>query len=935
MNNPKDDTTKISPQEEIDHWQRIKGIISAALELNGSDRDAFLSKACGSDSGMRDELDKLLDAYSGGDSFLEKPPYSDHPPASEHKTLSLGDRISKGTPGSLVAGTILGSRYRIIGLLGKGGMGEVYKAEDIRLSQLVALKFLPGSMENDKDALERFHQEVKVARQVSHPNVCRVFDIGEVDGRHFLSMEFIDGDDLSSLLRRIDRFSPERAIEISRQLCIGLAAIHNQGILHRDFKPANVIIDSQGRIRITDFGIASLVDEVNTDLARAGTPAYMSPEQIRGRGINVRSDIYSLGLVLYEIFTGKPTFRGDSLPELLRKQELESPTTPSVHVKGFDPLIEQIILQCLEKDPSDRPVSALHVAMALPGGNPLQVALEAGQTPSPEMVAAAPKKGAIRPAWALTGLVGGLAMLALCIFGAMKISINNRVPFAKSGEVLSERISEITARLGYTDSVAEKRAGFFYDPSYLNSLGVNPRPEDVERLGSGQPPLLKFREFRNPRYYEVLASDGTLWEPPIPNGSGQKAITVDSRGRLIEFAAAPPQTPSENKAAADFKVAFLLAGLDQAQFREVPPKWTPPVAFSEWRAWEGTVPDHKELALRVEAASFDGKIVFFKLLYPWTGLQANAEEQNTARHLAGLFMMIAVISAVTLAACFLAWRNIRSGSGDRRGAFKVACLVLVAVGIGRLLAMNHIPSITAELARFSLALKSALFYAFFTWVLYLALEPIVRRNLPDLIVSWNRILIGDWRDPLVARDVLIGTLWGVAHMMLPFLGMYTERLVYGDQRIMASDSAVAALERWPSMFLSVIGEFVAIGFIFVCTFSIFFLIVRRRSFAWWAMFGLLSSIEVLFFTRTLVYLPFTLAVCLIWTTVTARVGLVASLFGFVVFQWLESSLLTSNLSAWYSNGMLMTLGVILFLLVYGSWVAGAREVLSGNRFSVD
>ena len=161
----------------------------------------------------------------------------------ENKTAIKGNTTGDARSGDFVAGTILASRYRIIGLVGKGGMGEVYKAEDLQLSQVVALKFLPDAVVGDEDALSRFRAEVRNARQVSHVNVCRVFDIGEIDGRHFLSMEFVDGDDLSELLTRVGRFTHERAVEISRQLCVGMEAIHKAGILHRDFKPANIIID--------------------------------------------------------------------------------------------------------------------------------------------------------------------------------------------------------------------------------------------------------------------------------------------------------------------------------------------------------------------------------------------------------------------------------------------------------------------------------------------------------------------------------------------------------------------------------------------------------------------------------------------------------------------------------------------------------------------
>ena len=226
-------------------------------------------------------------------------------------------------------------------------MGEVFKAEDIKLNQTVALKFLPDKLEKDKSALERFHAEVRNARQVSHKNVCRVFDIGEIDGRHFLSMEFIDGDDLSSLLRRIGRLPSDKAIEISRQLCFGLAAIHEAGILHRDLKPANVIIDSRGKARITDFGIAGIEEELTGGEIRVGTPAYMSPEQITGKEVTPKSDIYSLGLLLYEIFTGKQTFQADSIDDLLRKQQTTAPTNPSEVLKDIDPMLKKL-LQCLE-----------------------------------------------------------------------------------------------------------------------------------------------------------------------------------------------------------------------------------------------------------------------------------------------------------------------------------------------------------------------------------------------------------------------------------------------------------------------------------------------------------------------------------------------------------------------------------------------------------
>ena len=287
--------------------------------------------------------------------------------------------------GRFEPGTILGGRYRIVERVGRGGMGEVYRADDLKLGQPVALKFLPPDVDRDPARLTQLHTEVRMARQVSHPNVCRVYDIDEIDGATFLSMEYVDGEDMASLLRRIGRFPEDRALEIARQVCAGLAAAHERDVIHRDLKPANVMLDGTGRVRITDFGLAGASGEA----LRAGTPAYMAPEQLSGGDVTARSDIYSLGLVLYEIFTGQRALDGKNLAELIHKREQSGILPPTAIVKSLDPKIELAIMRCLKPEIGERPVSALAVAAALPGGDPLAAALAAGETPSPDMVAAA------------------------------------------------------------------------------------------------------------------------------------------------------------------------------------------------------------------------------------------------------------------------------------------------------------------------------------------------------------------------------------------------------------------------------------------------------------------------------------------------------------------------------------------------------------------
>src|SRR5262245_47839225 len=309
-------------------------------------------------------------------------------------------------PGSLIA-----NRYRVVSLLGRGGMGEVYAADDLKLGQRVALKFLPMKRGKSSSWRDRFYAEVRMARQVSHPNVCRVYDVGESKGQLFLSMEFVDGEDLASLLRRIGRLPDDKAVEIAKQLCAGLAAAHHSGVLHRDIKPSNVMIDGKGHARITDFGLAIVALDASEEAEPGGTPGYVAPELLDGAAPSVQSDLYAAGLVLYELFTGKRAFDARSLEELHRKQKEANPIPPSNVVKGLNPAVERAILRCLNPDPSQRPRSALSVAALLPGGDLLSAALAAGETPSPEIVAVAGPEGSLRPAVAWASLAVAVALI--------------------------------------------------------------------------------------------------------------------------------------------------------------------------------------------------------------------------------------------------------------------------------------------------------------------------------------------------------------------------------------------------------------------------------------------------------------------------------------------------------------------------------------------
>src|SRR4051812_3139426 len=261
--------------------------------------------------------------------------------------------------GRFVPGTIVAGRYRMAGLLGEGGMGEVYRATDLTLGQSVALKFLPETAAGNTRLLERFHGEVRIARQVSHPNVCRVYDIGEIEGVPFISMEYVDGEDLCTLLQRIGRLPCDKALDTARKVCTGLAAAHSRGVIHRDLKPQNIMMNRRGEILIMDFGLAAIADHLEGLEVRNGTPAYMSPEQLRGAEVTAKSDIYALGLVLYELFTGKRPYEAKTVPQLIDQQESAQLSSMTAIAADVDPAVERIIRNCLNPDPHKRPNSAL------------------------------------------------------------------------------------------------------------------------------------------------------------------------------------------------------------------------------------------------------------------------------------------------------------------------------------------------------------------------------------------------------------------------------------------------------------------------------------------------------------------------------------------------------------------------------------------------
>ncbi len=845
---------------------------------------------------------------------------------NENKTEIKGNTTGGSPKGDFVAGTVLASRYRIIGLVGKGGMGEVYKAEDIKLSQTVALKFLPESYQNDSDMLERFHAEVRNARQVSHVNVCRVFDIGEIDGRHFLSMEFVDGDDLSELLTRVGRFTSERAVEISRQLCVGMEAIHKAGILHRDFKPANIIIDKKGIARITDFGIAGIESEIAKDGIRAGTPAYMAPEQITGKEVSVRSDIYALGLVIYEIFTGKQAFVADNVVDLIKKHQTETPTNPSEIVKGIDPLVESVIAQCLEKDPKNRPQSALHVAMALPGGNPLQIALDAGQTPSPEMVAASPKKGALRPIVAMSLLGTVLFGLGLSLAISKNRSVNRLVPLDKSPEVLRERSRELLEKYGYLpgDSVS----GFSADNGYITHLTENdPSADRWKKLAAGQPAFLSFWYRSSPGLLAPMG-DNAGWQDPPSTVPGMARLKLDTKGRLTLFQGVPPRVdePGSTPAAFDWGAVLKEAGLDLATFEEVEAKWAPPEAFDERHAFSGKYPGDSDVAIRVEAATYRGKLVNFEIVEPWTKPTRAPGGRPSIDFWVPMFLS-SIYFVILFGSAWLAVQNVRGGRSDLKGALRIALFLSAARMVIWVFETHHVASF-GETNLLIAGLQRALFWGVMAGSIYLALEPYIRKSAPERVISWNRLLAGSWRDPLVGRDLLIGAAVASGFAVMDAALNYFVPVWQGKPPILKliNVRSLAGIEGFPEMFLNSIAYALVVAF--MISFLILFtgLLVRRKwlgaTIPW--VLAMIVSVTGGFETWNE-----TIADMLFWTmplVVAFRFGVLALLASLLLAS-IQVAAVSTDLSVWYAGNFLLLYGAILGLTVFGFVTSTAGQKL--------
>ena len=457
----------ISPKQ----WDRVKELYEAALEYRGAQRTAFLLENAEDDI-VRSEVHRLLAEQDNLGSFLSTPPFIDprlNPSNSQNR---------------LAHGEVLAGRFRIVDFIAAGGMGQVYKAEDLRLERIVVLKFLPVELAKDPQSLERFRREAKAASALNHPNICTVYDFGEDAGRAFIAMEYLEGETLAARIKK-GPLPLDETLKIVMPVAVALGTAHRKGIIHRDLKPGNIMLTASGA-KLLDFGLAKYEwheatdNETKTpalagDTQVVGTLPYMSPERLRGTGAGNRGDIFAFGAVLYEMLAGRRAFEGQSNVDTMAAVEDDEPRPLREFVRDVPDDLERIIRRCLRKHPEERYASMSEIERELE-----DCALSSGVTSGFNLRALILR--AKRPRVAIPVL---LILLALVSVSALWIQHSSNVSWARN-----EALPQI-AKLIEQDKIGEAYA-----------LAVQ-----AERFIPNDPTLLKF-------WPDISWSDSISTSPP-------------------------------------------------------------------------------------------------------------------------------------------------------------------------------------------------------------------------------------------------------------------------------------------------------------------------------------------------------------------------------------------------------------------------------------
>jgi serine/threonine-protein kinase len=775
---------------------------------------------------------------------------------------------------------------------------------------------------------------VRIARQIAHPNVCRVYDIGEADGHVFLSMEYIDGEDLSAVLRRMGRPTEDKACEIARQVALGLAAAHEAGMLHRDLKPANIMIDGRGRARITDFGLAGLASELARDGQIAGTPAYMAPEQFADGTVSVRSDIYSLGLVLFELFTGKRVFDARTHADLRAQHDSSSIPSPSSFVRGITPAVERLIQHCLEREPESRPPSAYAVLGALPGGDPLAAAMAAGETPSPELVANAADRGGLNPGWA----AGLLALMLVALgAGAWLLSPEFRVLTTPAAS-LEVRAEDVMRKSGAFDELPSFVAGTFaQNERWLEWRMAHPK--DSVRIA----PAVFFWRRWSQRLIESpeIHSEVPGVARPAVLGNSSAVVLLTPEGRLVGFRAEPADSVrARNGGRPDWSGWMAAFGMDSLAYRPVALARPVPALSDTAMAWVGPSPWDPAGTDTIQMGASRGRLTHFTVLSRWGSPRTPVDELRPVRRQATELPIVLIFVVVPyVLSIYFAMRNLRLGRGDWRGATRIAVFVFV-MNIGEAVFATRLSEVGIVGVLQDLFVGRAqghsLIHAMGMWFAYVALEPYVRRLWPRVLVSWTRLLTGRLRDPLVGRDLLVGVALGAA---LTALGIaivaMAPRLGLGHLPSLANGTMFESIGNAGYTLVNICyaGSVCVLGVLeWLFILLLVRLVVRRNDLAlaiagllWLFYYAAGPAPDIGWKLAILTGLLATLGLMLV-----VRLGLLVTVMIAFTSLVLGGTASTLAFDSWYAGLALLPMGLLLAIAGYGAVTALAGKSILGD-----
>lgn len=786
------------------------------------------------------------------------------------------------SPGEWIA-----ERFRIVQSLGQGGMGQVYLAEDDELNgELVAIKVLRVGNVN------LLRREVELARKVTHPNVCRVHDLIAASGQTFLSMEYIPGQGLDKLLRQAGKLNESRAKKFAIQICQGLQAAHDKKVLHRDLKPANVLIDDNGEVHLADFGLAcSTQDGLPGD---GGTILYMSPEQLAGQKFTPASDIYSLGLVLFEMYTGRRLFQfAERTAALTERRDLHLSEHPEFY--KLSPQVRDTIAACLHVKPQDRLTSADDVRHLLNDQ---------------------PVENLRQPHWnrTLARICLGLVLLSLAVVVALadRVTLIGMANPEEPRFTLRKIASDLLREKGYpapvdfgaglisrssTAFVPDGRIWYYYRESPVLLVPNQFFPIDYWLWQSFTPGIV------------------TL-ENPAPMIPGMVALILDEQGGLVQLHIVPGASAE-----------VPATGFDLANWREVMPEacrnlnWLPEenpkpdpsmtFAYDKLSVWTARDPQTNK-AWRLTTAEHRGQVIYVQCL------PVGAKALRKAEVGVGTELYFSLL----VLACLVAIHNIWRGVCDHRSAIKVAIVVFLVALLGHYLAAHHLWAIH-ELDILEIGLAMSLYLGFVAWVAYVAIEPFVRRYLPEAFLGWNRLLAGQFDNPILGRDLLIGTLLASFNAAVTYLAFLT--MTPSACPIEGPNGGLVE----PRTFLGVLLVWLSFSTVLSLLMLVSLIVARRLLPRWGAALACVLLWTVPFLLPFAAPTPLTILLSLALTSLTV---LVLDRYGFLplVVSWLVRLALlgpiTLEATRWYSNISFCLLLAIVSIACYGMW-SSTRSLL--------